>query len=176
MENLKLKKMKNLIILTVLAISLAACTSNNAKQQAQNVELVKNYVHAVENLDFEAMGNYLDANYIGIGPSFGDSIGKLEAVENWKWCVENLYEKIKYNRTRFAPVTIPDGDNKGEWVGNWAELNIVFKDGVGEVTILANTNYLIENGKIKRSFTFYNEADVMRQLGFIMVPRDIFFQ
>ena len=169
MENLKLKKMKNLIILTVLAISLAACTSNNAKQQAENVELVKSYIAAVENLDFESMGNYLDVNYIGMGPSYGDSIGKIEAVENWKWCVENLYEKIQYNRSRFAAVTIPDGDNKGEWVANWAELTIVYQDDIGEVTVWANTNYLIENGKIKRSLTFYNEADVLRQLGFVMV-------
>ncbi len=161
--------MKNLIILAAMVVGLFACTSNNSKQQAENVELVKNYVAAVENLNFEAMGNYLDVNYIGIGPSFGDSIGKMEAVENWKWCVENLYEKIHYNRSRFAPVTVPDGDNKGEWVGTWAELNIVFKDSIGSATILANTNYLIENGKIKRTITFYNEADVLRQLGFVMV-------
>lgn len=168
--------MRNLIILAALVIGLAACTSNNAKQQAENVELVKNYVKAVENLDYESMGNYLDVNYLGIGPSYGDSIGKMEAVENWKWCVDNMYEKISYTKTKFAAVTITEGDNKGEWVANWAELNIVFKDGVGEVTILANSNYLIENGKIKRSITFYNEADAARQLGFIMVPRDIFFQ
>jgi hypothetical protein len=166
--------MKNLIILLVLAIGMAACAPNNAKQQAENVELVKNYVAAVENLDFESMENYLDVNYIGIGPSFGDSIGKMEAVENWKWCVENLYEKINYTRSRFAPVTIPDGDNKGEWVGNWAEMNIIFKDSIGSVIVWANTNYLVENGKIKRSITFYNEADVLRQLGFVIVPKEIF--
>ena len=168
--------MKNLIILALLAIGIAACTSNNAKQQDDNVELVKSYVKAVEELNFEAMGNFLDVNYLGMGPSYGDSIGKMEAVENWKWCVENLYEKITYNRSRFAPVSIPDGDNKGEWVGTWAELNIVFKDSIGTVTIWANTNYLIENGKIKRSLTFYNEADVLRQLGFVMVPKEVFIQ
>lgn len=161
--------MKNLIILVVLAIGLVACTSNKAKQQAENIELVKAYVAAVENLDFESMGNYLDVNYLGMGPSYGDSIGKLEAVANWQWCVENLYESIKYDRSRFAAVTIPDGDNKGEWVSNWAEMTIIYKDDIGEAKVWANTNYLIENGKIKRSFTFYNEADVMRQLGFVMV-------
>jgi len=166
--------MKNLIILAAMVFGLFACTPNNAKKQAENVELVKSYVAAVENLDFESMGNYLDVNYIGIGPSFGDSIGKMEAVENWKWCVENLYEKIHYNRSRFAPVTIPDGDNKGEWVGTWAEMNITFKDSLGSVTVWSNSNYLIENGKIKRSITFYNEADVLRQMGFVMVPKEIF--
>lgn len=168
--------MKNLIILAGLTIGLFACKPNIEKIQSENVELVKNYVTAVENLDYESMGNYLDVNYLGMGPSYGDSIGKMEAVENWKWCVDNLYEKIHYNRSRFAAVTIPDGDNKGEWVANWAELNITFKDSVGSVTIWSNSNYLIENGKIKRSITFYNEADAARQLGFVMVPRDIFFQ
>jgi hypothetical protein len=104
-----------------------------------------------------------------MGPSYGDSIGKLEAVANWQWSVENLYEKIQYTRSKFAAVTIPDGDNKGEWVANWAEMNITFKDGAGSVTVWANSNYLIENGKIKRSITFYNEADVLRQLGYIII-------
>jgi len=47
-------------------------------------------------------------------------------------------------------------------------MNTVFKDGVGSVTVWANSNYLVENGKIKRSITFYNEADVLRQLGYVM--------
>jgi hypothetical protein len=164
--------MKIYIILFALTVGLFACTSSVEKKQAENVELVKNYVKAVENLDFEAMGNYLDVNYLGMGPSYGDSIGKMDAVANWQWCVENLYEKIHYTRSRFAPVTIPDGDNKGDWVGNWAEMNIVFKDNGGSVTVWANSNYLIENGKIKRSITFYNEADVLRQLGYEMVLQE----
>ncbi|GAB1454220.1 hypothetical protein MASR2M47_42760 [Draconibacterium sp.] len=161
--------MKNLIIIAALVIGLTACNSNIEKKQAENIELVKSYVAAVENLDFESMGNYLDVNYLGMGPSYGDSIGKLEAVANWQWSVENLYEKIQYTRSKFAAITIPDGDNKGEWVANWAEMNITFKDGVGSVTVWANSNYLIENGKIKRSITFYNEADVLRQLGYIII-------
>jgi hypothetical protein len=164
--------MKNLIILTAFAFGLLACTSGNETKQSENIELVKNYVAAVESLNFDAMGDMLDVNYIGVGPSFGDSIGRHEAVANWQWSVENLYEKITYNRSRFAAVTIPDGDNQGEWVANWAELTITFKDGES-VTILANSNYLVENGKIKRSLTFYNEADVMRQLGFVMVPEEL---
>lgn len=164
--------MKNLIIFTTLVFGLCACQSNTEKKSKENIELVKKYVHAVENLDFESMENMLDVNYLGIGPSYGDSIGKHEAVANWKWNVSNLYEKIHYNRSRFAAVSIPDGDNKGEWVANWSELKITFKNGES-VTIWANSNYLIENGKISRSLTFYNEADVMRQLGFVMVPEEV---
>jgi hypothetical protein len=164
--------MKNLILIAVIGISLLACTASVEKRHLENIDLVKSYVKAVENLDFEAMENFLDENYLGIGPSYGDSINKNEAVENWQWSAENLYEKIQYTRSRFVAQTITDGDNQGEWVANWALLNIVFKDGGGSVNILANTNYLIEKGKIKRSITFYNEADVLRQLGYKFVPAE----
>jgi len=161
--------MKKTVLVAVLGICLVACTSPDQKKQDGNIDIVKSYVKSVEELDFESMGNFLDENYLGIGPSYGDSIGKDEALANWKWSVENLYEKIHYNRSRFAGVTIPDGDNKGEWVANWAELEIVYKNDIGSVIIWANTNYLLENGKIVRSITFYNEADALRQLGFSIV-------
>ncbi|MBX2964402.1 MAG: nuclear transport factor 2 family protein [Cyclobacteriaceae bacterium] len=164
--------MKNFILLTVLLLAFSACTSNNEKLQLDNIEIVKRYVSAVENLDYEAMGALLADDYLGVGPSYGDSIRRDEAIANWKWTVDNLYEKITYNRQRFAAVTIPDGDNKGEWVANWADLTVVFKDG-RSVTILTNSNYRIESGKIKNSLTFYNEADVQRQLGFVMVPEEL---
>lgn len=160
--------MNKIIFLAVMITSMLACTSTNEKKQNENIDLVKSYVQAVENLDFDSMSSFLDDNYLGIGPSYGDSIGKSDAVENWKWSVANLYQKIKYERSRFAAVTISDGDNKGDWVANWAELKIDYKDG-GSAIILANTNYLIENGKIVRSLTFYNEADVLRQLGYIII-------
>ena len=162
--------MKNFILLAAITIGLAACTTNSEKKPDANIDLVKSYVKSVEEMDFNAMEKFLDDNYLGIGPSFGDSIRKNEAVENWKSNVANLYEKIHYNRSKFVSVTIPEGINKGEWVANWAEVNIVYKNGRGSVTILANTNYQIENGRIVKSLTFYNEADALRQLGYKIVP------
>ncbi|HNS18597.1 MAG TPA: hypothetical protein PKH94_02975 [Bacteroidales bacterium] len=161
--------MKNLVLCGLISICLAACTSTTEKKHAENIDIVKSYVQSVEEMDFNAMDEFLADDYLGMGPSYGDSIRKKEAVENWKENVTNLYEKIHYNRSRFAAVTIPEGDNKGEWVANWAELNIVYKNDRGSVTILANTNYLLENGKIAKSLTFYNEADALRQLGYAIV-------
>jgi hypothetical protein len=37
------------------------------------------------------------------------------------------------------------------------------------VMLWANTDYLVENGKIVKSLTFYNEADALRQLGYKIV-------
>jgi len=171
MKNLTFTSMKKYIILTATIVGLYACTPNHEKMQTENVELVKNYVAAVENMDFEAMNNYLADNYMGLGPSYGDTIYKAQAVENWKDNVENLYESITYTRLQFAPVTISEGDSKGEWVGNWAEMNIVYKSG-DKITLWANTNYMVENGKIIRSLTLYNEADALRQLGYAIVPAE----
>ena len=161
--------MKHLITLGALIICLMGCASNTDKQHAANIDLVNQYIKSVEDLDFNSMSTYLDDNYVGMGPSKADTINKADAIESWKTNVTNLYEKIHYNRSKTVSVTIPDGPNKGDWVVNWAELNIIYKDNKGEVTIWANTNYLIENGKIIRSFTVYNEADALRQLGYKIV-------
>ena len=142
-----------------------ACGSKN---HDANIAVVKQYVAAVENLDYVAMEDLLADNYQGYGPSVGDTIGKIAAVENWKKNVEDLYEKIEYTRSQFAGVTITDGPNQGDWVANWAELKIGYKDG-SNVTTWANSNYLVENGRIVKSLTFYNEADILEQLGYVFI-------
>lgn len=163
--------MRKLIFLFVLPVWLVACTSSTEKVDKENVELITKYVKAVESKDYEAMKEFLADDYVGLGPSFGDTIYKKEAIENWKNNVENLYETLHYNRAKIAPVSITEGEFKGQWVGFWSELHIVYKDK-SEVTIWANSDYFIENGKIKRSLTFYNEADALRQLGYKIVPAE----
>ncbi len=69
--------MKNLIIIVALGVGLLACTSRTEKMNRDNIDLVKSYIKAVEDLDFEAMNMYLDETYLGMGPSYGDSIGKI---------------------------------------------------------------------------------------------------
>ena len=163
--------MRKLFFAVLISVFVISCSSTD-KTAVENVALVQKYVQGVEDMNFEIMDNLLADNYLGLGPSYGDSINKTQAIENWKANVENLYEKIEYKKSRNAAVTITSGDNKGEWVSNWAELEITYKNNIGKVTIWANTTYLIENGKIIRSFTFYNEADALRQLGYSIVKSD----
>jgi hypothetical protein len=111
--------MKRLLPLSLLIVLYACSPAHD-----QNISVAEAYVEAVETLDYEAMESLLADDYLGFGPSAGDSIGKTEAMENWKLNTENLYESIRYNRSQFAGVTIPSGPNKGDWVANWAELEI----------------------------------------------------
>ena len=168
--------MKILLLTALSAVILYSCTTNQSDSQSgkRNVEIVEKYISAVENLDFDTMTSLLDDNYVGYGPSYGDSITKEQAVISWKQHIKTIYKSIKYNKSRNAAVTIPDGPDKGEWVSNWGELHIVYKDNRGEVTIWANSVYKIKNGKIIKSYTFYNEADALSQLGYIFVkPEDL---
>ena len=163
--------MNRIVLFLVLIIFSYSCTTDG-KNDASNAKLVENYIHAVENLDFDSMTEFLDDNYLGVGPSHNDSVNKTEAVENWKFNVENLYRSIKYTDSRIVPISKTKGVNKGEWVLNWAILEIQYKEFDETITIYANTVYLIENGKIAKSITFYNEADVLEQMGFVFLNPD----
>jgi ketosteroid isomerase-like protein len=140
----------------------------------KNVELIDRYVNAVEDLDYKAMEELLADDYLGLGPSYGDSIRKPEAIANLKANVENLYQSIDYDRHRNMAVTVPDGPEQGEWVSNWAELTIVYKEDQKKVKLWTNTIYKIREGKIVKSMTFYNEADALEQLGYVFInPNDL---
>lgn len=158
---------KNVLLLLVFTLLMSCSTQN--KSSAKNEELIKKYVNAVEQNDTATMESLLDDNYEGFGPSVDNSIDKIGAIANWKDNIENLYESIHYNKARIISVNVPNGENKGEWVSNWAELKIIYKKDKKSVTVWANTVYQIENNKIIKSFTFYNEADVLEQLGFVFI-------
>jgi hypothetical protein len=162
--------MKKLILLSAISISIFSCTSDTGKKVRDNMAIAKKYMEAVETMNASLMDSLLADNYIGYGHSVGDSINKVDAINSWKYNAENLYESVEYTRHKELAVTVKDGEALGDWVLNWAYLTIKYKDGRGPVNVWVNAVYRIENGKIVHSRTFYNEADVMRQLGYEMVP------
>jgi hypothetical protein len=165
--------MKKILFPLLLILLLTGCAVKDSGD-SNNIALVERYIRAVEQMDYQTMDSLLSDDYIGYGPSYGDSINKAQALENWKYNIENIYESIRYNRSRNVAVTIPDGPNKGAWVSNWGEVHIVYKNGRGEVTLWANSTYQVSHGKILRSYTFYNEADALRQLGYLFCkPEDL---
>ena len=160
--------MKHFAIILPLLIIYGCNTTNHD----ENLAIVKQYVDAVENLNFGDMDGLLSTDYRGFGPSAHNSINKEEALENWKENSENLYDKIEFIREHYAGFNISEGENKGNWVAHWSELKITYKDDTGSVSIWANTNYKVENGKIVKSYTFYNEADVLQQLEYVFIHQN----
>jgi hypothetical protein len=163
--------MKKIILILLVLTMMYSCETTDNKADS-NTALIEKYIQAVEDLDFTAMDSMLDDNYVGLGPSINDSIRKKEAVTSWKNNVENLYESVTYNKSKNIAVIISTGENKGEWVSNWAELNIVYKSNKKSITIMANTIYQIKDNKIIKSYSFYNEADALKQLGYVFINPD----
>ena len=161
--------MKQIIVLAVVGLLLAGCTSSAEKKEKDNLAIARKYMEAVETKNVAVIDSLLADNYMGYGPSIGDSINKEGAVLNTKYLMENFYESFEYTRHKELAVSVTEGEAIGDWVLNWAYLTIRFKDGRGPVYLWVNIVYRIENGKIVQSRTFYNEADVMRQLGYTMV-------
>ena len=164
--------MKQLILFLAVSISLFSCTSSADKKENDSLAIAKKFMEAVETNNPATMDSLLADNYMGYGPSVGDSTNKADALANWKYNAANLYESIKYTRYQNIAVTVKEGEEAeaGDWVSNWAYLTIKYKDGRGPVNVWVNAAYKIENGKIARSRTFYNEADVLRQLGYTIEP------
>jgi len=161
--------MKNLLALIIIGTALFACTTSDKKEKA-NLAIAQKYMKAVETMDVALMDSLLADNYIGYGPSVGDSTNKENAILNFKDNAENLYESFKYTRHKEIAVTVKEGEAIGDWVLNWAYLTIKYKVGKEPVNIWVNVVYRIENGKIVHSRTFYNEADVLRQLRYTIDP------
>ena len=88
--------MKQLILLTVISIGLFSCNSSADKNKSENLAIIKKYMEAVETDNAATMDSLLADNYMGYGPSVGDSINKADAIKNWKYNAANLYESIKY--------------------------------------------------------------------------------
>ena len=162
--------MKHLVYIFFLCLFVLSCApADNSKN---DIALINKYVTAVEELNYAEIESLLDDNYLGLGPSHGDSISKSQVLSSLKTNFENLYQSIDYEKSMSIGVSIPDGENKGNWVSNWAELSITYKEDKSQVTILTNSVYKIENGKIVKSYSFYNEADVLDQLGYVFINPD----
>jgi len=162
--------MKQLILIVAISFSLFSCSSSSENKEMDNLAIAKKYMEAVESKNTTVMDSLLAENYMGYGPSVGDSTNKQDAIKTWKDNAENLYESIAYTRHKELAVTVKEGEAIGDWVLNWAYLTIKYKDGRGPVNVWVNAVYKIDGGKIIQSRTFYNEADVLRQLGYSIQP------
>lgn len=152
--------------LAVAVLLLVGCTGNERRKiEADNIAVIEQYIHAVQFKDTHTMAKLLADDYIGYGPAVTDSINKEQAITNWQFVVENLYEKIEYTRTVNIAASVYDGPYPGNYVSDWARLKITFKSVPHPVYLNINAVYRVEDGKINLSRTFYDEADVYRQLG-----------
>lgn len=164
---------KNVTLFSALLIALffVACNTNNTHEQ-ENIALVEKYQKALKDHDVEAMTDVLADHYVGYGPSAGDSMNKADAILNWDYNMQHLYERIEFKRVENIAITNNNGKAQGHWVSSWGKLYLKFKEHGNEATIWSNTIHKIEDGKIVKTLIFYNEADALRQAGYKYIFTD----
>ncbi|WP_340112704.1 nuclear transport factor 2 family protein [Maribellus mangrovi] len=158
-------KKVNYIMMVLLGIMILSCTDQNQTIQ-ENLNIVEKFQKAFQDHDIESLKSVLADDYVGYGPSIGDSIHKDDALLIWDQNLEYLYEKVAMNVEKTVAVSNVEVKDGGQWISSWGTLTIKFQKGGNETTIWANQIFLVKDGKIKKTIIFYNEADALRQAGY----------
>ena len=167
-----MKKILSLCI-PVALIGMISCNqapkANNAMGD-QNKATVDKYIQAVSSGDLTTMGDLLADGYKGYGPAQNDSTDKAKSLAGWKTNWDSLYSSIKYNRITAQNLSIAEGNGKGDWVLEWANITLNYKDGSPSATFPFHAAYQVENSKIVFSVVYYDLAGILRQRGYTFVP------
>lgn len=169
--------MKQLIILSMI-LWIAACDQppseptgpSEAEALAEaNTDLVYGYLDAIASGDLDAMANVLSDEFIGFGPNFGDSATKVQVLENWTTNWDSVFIYIDYERIATSTESISEGRNMGDWVMDWANITVNYKDSTS-ATFMFHGVFRVKDNRINRSASFYNVADILTQRGYQIVP------
>ncbi|PIB35925.1 hypothetical protein BFP72_11235 [Reichenbachiella sp. 5M10] len=152
-------------LLCISVVTLLTSCSGDAIRES-GVDLVNQYVRAIEDRDYAAMDSLAsDAFYI-VGPSVGDTLFKEELISNWR--NNDGVTRLEFTSVKISGVTLPSQVEYGDWIGEWALAKITFKDFDGPpVSVLMSTSFLVQNGKVSRGLLIYDRADIYDQLGYL---------
>src|SRR6187431_3285048 len=71
--------MKQILLLIIISVSLYSCKEDTDKKVTEHIAIAKKFMKAVESKDVATMDFLLAENYVGYGPSVGDSTNKKDA-------------------------------------------------------------------------------------------------
>ena len=176
--------MKNLK--TFIALACLICFSFNSNLNAQSsiengstlqfenaetsLELIKNYIAALEKGDVATMKKQLadNATIYGLGGG-ADSLSVQQHQEYFTNSTDVYTHTI--NNEVFLPVKNTDSEIvPGEWVLVWGWNVLKNKETGNEIVIPFHIANRIENGKIAMAAFYYDMANIMQKQGFTISP------
>lgn len=163
--------MKKAIYIPLLVLLFASCAMQDQSFQ-EDLKIVEKYQQALKDHDFETMKSILADDYVGYGPSVSDTTNKDDALLIWERNMEYLFEKLEFNIAENIAITSNKGSDAGQWVSSWGKLVVKFQKTGKESQIWSNQIFLVKDGKIQKSYLFYNEADALRQAGYHYVYKE----
>lgn len=179
------KFMKKLIVPAMaLALALASCTkptpgTDSTKASSAdslgeaNKAMVKKYMETILTGNTAGMADFLADGYMGHGPAMKDSVNKEQDIANWKKSWAEEFTSIKYDEVvSLTPSIKPETKSRaaGDWVLTWGTISVEHKNGLPPVKFNLHVAYRVANGKIDRSYVYYDVADILTQEGYTFVP------
>jgi len=162
--------MKKMIFPAILLVALASCNKSNTVGE-QNKALVQKYVEAIVNGDTSNLESFLADKFMGYGPATKDSSNRQQEIDSFKKNWRDSWSSVKFDRAAIVAFTLPPGEkNPGDWVADWATIAVNYKNGTSPVTFNWHGVSRVKDGKIERTFAFYDVNDILVQQGFTVTP------
>ena len=164
--------MKHLACFAIFCMVIVSCTPPEDPQIAideANTKVVFDYINAATTGDIDAMSAALTDGFWSYGPAIADSSSKADNIAGWAANWDSVFTKINYERVATTTKSFAEGPLAGDWVSDWATITVDYQNG-SQATFRFNGVYRVEDGKITRSTSFYDRADLLTQIGWELNP------
>src|SRR5258706_12040177 len=152
--------MKKLIFPAIILVGLASCSKPGPPVDTvgeQNKALVQKYVDAVAKGDTANIESFLADGFKAYGPARKDSSTRQQELDNWKKNWKNNWASVNYDRAAMVAFTLPPGEKfPGDWVADWANITVKYKNGTPSATFYYHAVSRIKEGKIDLTQEFFN--------------------
>ncbi|SDB19931.1 hypothetical protein SAMN03097699_0056 [Flavobacteriaceae bacterium MAR_2010_188] len=172
--------LKNKVLLTVTCIFLSCFTYAQelspkiATLEFENSEsalqLVKNYIDALEHGDVAKMTAQLSDNAVIIG--LGGTLDTLSVAQHKEYYINSTKNfNHSFSGLIFLPIKVNESDLvKGEWVLNWGTNTVTAKDSGEKIIIPFHVANLVEGGKIVMTRYYYDMLNLLENQGYKITP------
>lgn len=132
---------------------------------AANVQLVRDFLTDLTTGQFEAARNRLAEGFVAHGPGYGDKLETDDLLNQWDRN-GRLFTNQRLTFEILTPITVADGDNRGQWVyvkGTWSA-----PDGRGRggpIRLSFHHMARVSNNRIQRTYTSYGNDQLFYDLG-----------
>lgn len=160
-------------IVTVSALSIQAQNAPSYKDLVvdnptaeADMKTVGDYVNSLVAGDLKKAKSLLAKTFMSYGPSSTDSSTVSQEMADW----EQNYKVQLDRKVAFVTQTfkVLSGAQKGSWVSLWG--NYTFKMGDKDLTLPFQNTLSVANGKITKSFIYYDNFAIYQQLGYTLTP------
>ena len=168
--------MKKLVVPAMLLLTVVACNQQPAAPVVDTVgennkAIVQKYSDAIVKGDTVGMEAFLADTYKGYGPGLTDSTDRAKEITGWKKSWREEFASIDFDRAGTIAFTVPtDGKYPGDWVAEWAFINVTYKNGTKPFKFWWHGVSRVKDGKIEVSRAFYNQNDYFTQHDFKVTP------